>query len=163
VRWQLSGCGDFRRHANAVDLAKLSELFGSDWPAAEDVNLGVVHSDNGRFDAMRGRASVNNQRDASTQFTKNVLSSCGANPTKPICAWRGERFPERGNDFSENRMRTHPDGNCVEPSGDDVWNNWLSAQNKRQRSRPELRDHLLDLRARTIIDLRNALEPVFSR
>jgi len=92
-----------------------------------------------------------------------VLSSRGANPAKPICAWRGERFPERGNDFSKNVMRTHSHGNCVEPGGDDVWNNRLSAQNERERSRPELRDQFLDPRAGTIIDLRNALEPVFIR
>jgi len=66
VRRQLSGRGDFLLRANAVDLAKLSELFGGDRPAAQDVNFVVVHSDNGRFDAVSRRTGVNNQRDAST-------------------------------------------------------------------------------------------------
>ena len=56
--------------------------------------LSVMHSDNGRFDAVHRWASVNDQRDASAQFVKNVLSGRGADSPEPICAWRGERFPK---------------------------------------------------------------------
>ena len=50
---------------NAGDLAKLSELFGSDWPAAQDWILSSWTAT--MVDSMPcvRRAGINNQRDAS--------------------------------------------------------------------------------------------------
>jgi len=104
VRRQLTGRGTSLWRRNDADLAKPSELFRSYWTAAQDIDLTVVHSDNRRFNAVRRRASINDQGDASVKFVKNVLGSRGADPAELICAWRGKRFPERGNDFSENGM-----------------------------------------------------------
>ena len=112
---------------------------------------------------MRGRASVNNQRDAPTQFIQNVLSGRGADSAKPICARCGERFSKRGNDFSKNGMRTYSHGDGFEPGGHDVRNDRLSIQDKRERAGPEMHDQFLDLRAGETIDFRHALQPFLIR
>jgi hypothetical protein len=64
VRWQLAGYGHFFRCSNGVDLAKFSELFRSDRPAAQEVDLISTQGDDSRFDAVRRWAGVNDQGDA---------------------------------------------------------------------------------------------------
>src|SRR5262249_41050789 len=44
-----------------------------------------------------------------------------------------------------------------------VRHNWLSTQDERKRTRPELRNQLFDKRARVITDRRHAREPLFVR
>jgi len=160
---QLPRCRNSLRRANEVDLAKIGELFRRYRPATQDVDPVVTQGNDGRFDPVRSRTSVDNQRDASTQFIKNVLRGRGADPAKSICARRGDRFPERRNDFSKNGMRTHSHRDCVEPGDDDFRNNRLSIKHKRERPGPELRNQPFDLRTGAVVDVRHASQPLFVR
>jgi len=118
--------------------------------AAEDVDLTVTNRDDGRFDSMSGRTTVDNQRDSILQIIKNVLRGCRANTAEPVCTWRRKRFSKSPNNFRENRMRADANGDGFEARSYNFGNDFPFRQNHRKRSGPkricEFQDQLSMLR-----------------
>src|SRR5438270_3011063 len=97
-----------------------------------------MYRDDGRFDSVRARACIDDERNVTVEFIEDVLRSRGTDPTKAIRARRSEWFTERANDFGKDWMRT--DSNCdrVQTRGHNVGNNFAPGQNDRERTRPKL-------------------------
>src|ERR1043166_5830643 len=87
---------------------------------------------------MGGRAGIDDERNQAIEFRANMLGRGGAEPAKPVRAWRGQRATKGCADLAENGMGTEPNGDSVEASRDNIRDHRLSRKNKGQRARPEL-------------------------
>ena len=63
--------------------------------------------DHGGFDAVFGRAAINDERDASRQFLHHICRGRRADTSKAIGARRRERLAETLHHLREKRMRAH--------------------------------------------------------
>ena len=116
-----------------------------------------------RFDAVRSRTSIDDERDATAQLVKDVLSRRRTDSAEPIRARRGQRRAERANDFDKHRVRAYSNGHRVQAGGYDVRHDCFARQDNREGTRPKcfgkLRDQLSILRCR----LRDFFEPIAIR
>jgi len=111
-------------------------LFLRNRAAAEDVDAAGANRDDGRFDSMSGRTTVDNQRDSILQIIKNMLRGCRANAAEAVCTGRRERFSKRLNNFGENRMHADSNGYGGQACSYNFGNDFPFRQNHRKRSWP---------------------------
>jgi len=87
-------------------------------PRAQNLPPHAVHFDDRRFQPVRGRPAIDDQRDAPDEFVQHVRRGRRADPAEAIRAGCRQRFSETRDDGAENRMRAHPDGHGFQSGSD---------------------------------------------
>ena len=164
MRWQLSGSGNLLPSTNHVDLrTEVRQFFARDWAAPQDLDLTAADRDDGRFNSVSRRASIDNQRNATVKFIENMLRGRGTDATEAICARRGERFAKLANDLGKDRMRADSNRNRVQTRGHNFRDDFATRQDNRKRSGPKAISQLEDQFSSFAAKIDNFLEPIAPR
>ena len=159
MRWKLARCFQTLPRLRNDDLTEWLKLIGRDRPASQHLNSPISQRDNSRFNAVNGRSTVDDERDASIELVEHMLRARWADPPKPIGAGRSQRRSESANDFRKHRMRTDSDRHRFESGRNDLGNNLASRQHHGQWTGPELSTQRFNELSCVVIHNGDAIEP----
>src|SRR5437016_1639245 len=99
MRRELARRGNLVACRDDLDFSESRQLFCRNRSAPQDVDLAAANRDDRRFNSVRSRPAVDDQRNAAAELIENMLGRRGTDSSEPVCAWGSERFFKRLDNF----------------------------------------------------------------